>query len=268
MASFAQNANNIAKSLGASTTDVTNAALMYAQNGFNEADYTRLAELTTKVSNITKQDTTKTSEQLTATMNGYRMSIEELEQTIDQMSLVAAQGASDLNELATAEQKVAAVASTVGVSQEQLISQISTIISVTRQAPESVGNALRTIYARLGDLKLGETLEDGVSLGKFSEALETVGVKVLDEQGNMRDMGNIIEDLMVKWQGLSEAQKQAAGVALAGKNQYTQLVALLENQEMYNRQLQLTAEATGTLDKQNAIYLDSYEARLQKLNST
>lgn len=268
MSKFAQNANDIAKSLGAATTDVTNAALMYAQNGFNEEDYTRLAELTTKVSNITKQDTATTSEQLTALMNGYQMSIDEVEKSVDQMSLVAAQGASDLNELATAEQKVAAVASTLGVSQEQLISQISTIISVTRQAPETVGNALKTIYSRLGDLKLGETLEDNVTLGTFSSALEEVGVQVLDQTGNMRNMGTIIEDLMGKWQGLTIAQKQALGVQLAGKNQYTQLVALMENQEMYNEQLQLTANATGTLDKQQAVFMDSYEARLQKVGAT
>jgi TP901 family phage tail tape measure protein len=49
--------------------------------------------------------------------------------------------------------KVASAANAMGVDVDQLNAQISTIVSVTRQAPESVGTALKTIYARIGQLK-------------------------------------------------------------------------------------------------------------------
>jgi len=48
--------------------------------------------------------------------------------------------------------KVASAAATMGVSEEQLAAQLSTIISATKQAPESVGTALRTVYARISDI--------------------------------------------------------------------------------------------------------------------
>jgi len=51
--------------------------------------------------------------------------------------------------------KVASVANNMGVDVDQLNAQISTIIQTTRQAPESVGNALKTIYARINDIKTG-----------------------------------------------------------------------------------------------------------------
>jgi hypothetical protein len=58
-------------------------------------------------------------------------------------------------------------------------------------------------------LKLGDTLEDGVDLNKYSEALEKVGVKVLDAKGEMRDMDDILFDLGEKWEGLGETTQIA-----------------------------------------------------------
>jgi TP901 family phage tail tape measure protein len=87
------------------------------------------------------------------------------------------------------------MANAVGVSGEQLAAQIATIESVTREAPEQIGNGLKTLYARFSDIKLGKT-DDGVDLGKVTETLDKIGVNVLDKFGNIREMDNILEDLM------------------------------------------------------------------------
>lgn len=268
MRNFSLKANEAAANLGSSTVAFTDAAQLYAQNGYSEEDYTKLAELTTKVANVTQQSTSEVSEQITSLMAGYKMSIDEAEDSLSGMAVVAAESASDLGELANAEQKVASAASTLGVSQDQLTAQLSTIISVTRQAPEQVGNSLKTIYARLGDLQMGETLDDGVSLGNVSSALEKVGVAVLDVNGDMRSMGDIIEDLMAKWQDLSAAQQQALAVKLAGKYQYNNLMTLMSNSDMYKEQKNTFNSSQGALDKQQGIYMESLQAKIQKLQTT
>ena len=267
MRNFALNANQAAQALGSSTTSFTDAAQLYAQNGFNEEDYTRLAEITTKVANVTQQNTTDVSEQITALMEGYGMSIDQVEDSLSGMSVVAAESAADLEELATAEQKVASTASTLGVSQDQLTAQIGTIVSVTRQAPESVGNAMRTLYARIADLKMGDTLEDGVTLGDVSKQLSEIGVQVLDEEGNLRNLGDVLEDLQAKWGDLSNAQQIALGNMLAGKHQLNPFMALMENADMYNKQLDMMQNSQGALDEQQSIYMDSMQAKLQQLST-
>ena len=68
---------------------------------------------------------------------------------------------------------------------------ISTVSSVTRLAPTVVGTAMNTIMSRMGGLKLGETLEDGVDLNKYSATLKKVGIDVLDATGNLREMGDL-----------------------------------------------------------------------------
>ena len=267
MRDFSLYANEAAKNLGQSTTAFTDAALIFIQQGLDMDTSKYLGDLTLRMANVTQQDTATASEQITSIMNGYNMTLEETTNAIDVLANVAAQGASDMEELATAESRVAATASTLGVSQEQLAAQISTIISVTRQAPEVVGNALRSIYSRLADLKLGDTLEDGVDLGRFSSVVESVGVEVLDATGNLRNMGDIIEDLMVRWQDLSSAQQISVGKTLAGTYQLNQFLTLMSNMDMYNEQLAIAEDSAGTLEEQQSIYMDSMAAKLGELTA-
>ncbi len=126
---------------------------------------------------------------------------------------------------------------------------------------------MKTIYARLGDLQLGETLEDGTTLGTIGEALDEVGVNIQTSTGDLRDMGDVIEELMGKWQDLDTAQKQALAVKLAGKYQYNNLMALLENSKMYDENLEAAQNSLGTINEQQQIYLDSLEGKLDTMQS-
>ena len=198
MRDFSLQANDAAKALGQTTVAYTDASLIFSQQGFNIEDASRLAEMVLKVANTTGQATSEVSEQVTAWMNGMQMTIDQVETTLSKVTKVAAVGASDTEELMTAASKVASVAHMLGTTEDQLIAQMSTIISVTREAPENIGNALKTIYARMGDLKMGETLEDGTDLGKLGKTLSDVGVNIKDDNDELRSMGDILEELMGK----------------------------------------------------------------------
>lgn len=267
MREFSLQANDAAKKLGQTTTAYTNASLIFAQQGFDMDKSNQLAEAVLKVANTTGQATSEVSEQVTALMNGFQLSVDEIEPVLDKVTKVAAVGAADTEELMTAASKVASVANMLGVTEDQLIAQMSTIISVTREAPESVGNALKTIYARLGDLSMGETLEDGTDLGELSGTLEMVGVKVLDDTGALRNMGDVLEDLMNKWSSFDTAQQQSLAIKLAGKYQYTRFSALMQEQAMYQDQLQESMNAEGFLDETQAIYMEGLAAKINSLQT-
>ena len=264
---FAENANMAAKSLGQSTRNYTDAALIYYQQGKGDAESQRLAEITLKAANVTGQTGAEVSEQLTAIWNGYKVSASEAELYIDKVAAVAAATAADLEELSTGMSKVASAANAMGVDVDQLNAQLATIVSVTRQAPESVGTALKTIYARMTDLKLGGTDEDGMGLGKVSGQLADVGIQILDESGNLRDMGTVIEEVAAKWDTWGEAQRIAVAQVMAGTRQYNNLVALFDSWDMYTDALETSANAAGTLNKQQNIYMESTKAHLQQLST-
>lgn len=267
MERFAKQANDAAKSMGASTLDYTNAALIYYQQGLSDEEVAARAETTIKAANVTGQKGEEVSEQLTAVWNGYKVTAEETEAYVDKLAAVAATTAADLEELSVGMSKVASAANAMGVDFDDLNAQIATIVSVTRQAPESVGTALKTIYARLGDLKVDGVDEFGVSLGEVSGQLQTMGIQILDQQGNLRDMTSVISEVAVKWDSWTEAQKQAAAVAMAGKRQYNNLIALFDNWDMYTKALNTSMDAMGTLQEQQDTYMESTAAHLKQLRA-
>jgi hypothetical protein len=190
---FAEQANKAAKTLGSSTTDYTEAALIYYQQGLSDEESAARAETTIKAANVTGQTGREVSEELTAVWNGYKVTAEETEEYVDRLAAVAATTASDLEELSTGMSKVASAANNMGVDVDQLNAQLATIVSVTRQAPESVGGALKTIYARMSDIKSG--LDDETTLGNYTEKMAQYGINVLDANGKLRAMGEVIEEI-------------------------------------------------------------------------
>lgn len=275
MERFAQRATDAAKELSASTRDITEGALIYYQQGDNDADALAKAKITQKAANVSQIDTAEASEYLTAVWNGYQVAnqaaeegMQVYEEYVDKLAAVAAKTASDLEESSVAMSKVASAANSMGVDFDQLNAQIATIVSVTRQAPESVGTALKTIYARMGDLSIeGGTDEFGVSLGEVSGQLEQVGIHILDENNNLRDMGAVIEEVAAKWQNWTEAQQQSVAIAIAGKRQYNNLISLFNNWDMYTDALNTSKNAMGTLQEQQDIYEERTTAHLQELST-
>lgn len=275
MADFADEANEAAKALAVSTKDYTEGALIYYQQGLDDETVKTLTDITAKTSNVTGQGMNEVSEQLTAVWNGYQVAnraaeegMQVYEEYVDKMAAVGAATAADLEEISVAMSKVASAANTMGVDFDELNAQIATIVSVTRQAPESVGTALKTIYARMGDLQVDGVDEYGVALGTVSSTLDDLGIRVLDVNGDLRDMGDVVNEVGERWDNWTSSQQTAIAIALAGKRQYNNLLSLFSNWGMYTDTLNTSLEAAGTLTDQQAIALDSLDNKMDRLRAT
>lgn len=266
MAKFAENANRAAKALGTTTTAYTNAALIYYQQGDDDSTVLEKTNITTKMANVTGQDATVVSDQLTAIWNNFNKSGEEsYEKFADILTKLGAETASSTDEIAGGLEKFASIADMIGLSYEYAASALTTITAVTRQSEDVVGTALKTIFARIQGLKLGDTLEDGTDLNKYSQALQSVGISIKDQNGELKDMDLILQEMGAKWKTLSKDQQVALAQTVAGVRQYNQLVSLMDNWDFMESNLELAENATGTLDEQADIYAESWEAARKRV---
>ena len=221
MERFARVANGAAQKLGKSTKDYTDAALIYYQQGLGDVESQKRAEITLKAANVTGQSTDTVSEQLTAVWNGYKVATEEAESYVDKLAAVAADTAADLEELSVGMSKVASAANIMGVDIDQLSATLATVISVTRQAPETVGTAFKTIYARMGDISAG--IDQETTLDKYTQDMKDIGgINVLDANNELRDMGEVIEEVGQKWSSMTREQQVALSQVMAGTRQCIQ----------------------------------------------
>lgn len=267
MGRFAEQANKAAKTLSTTTVEYTNAALIYYRQGLTGDDVLQRADVTTKLANVSGETAEQASEQMTAVWNNFYDGSKSLEYYADVMAKLGATTASSVTEISTGLQKFAAVAGTVGLSYEYAASALATITATTRQSADVVGTALRTLFGRIESLKLGETLEDGVDLNKYSKALKTAGVEILDMNGNLKDMDVILTETMDKWETLTRAQQMALAQTVAGVRQYTQFVALMDQSDFFKQNLQTAYGAEGTLGQQQAIYAESWEAARDRVKA-
>ena len=272
MAQFAEQANKAAKALSTTTTDYTNASLIYFQQGLSDAEVAARTDITVKMANAAGQSAEVVSEQLTAVWNNFANGSKSLEYYADVMTALGAATASSSDEISEGLSKFSAVAESVGLSYEYATAALTTITSNTRESADVVGNALKTLFARLQGLKLGETLEDGVDLNKYSEALDKAGISIFEQNGELKAMDNILNDMAAKWGTMSNTQQVALAQTVAGVRQYNQLIALMENwdngdEDSMMANLKTIENADGALQKQADIYAQSWEAAQKRVQA-
>ena len=272
MSRFAAEANKAAQALSTTTTDYTNASLIFYQQGLSDAEVAKRTEVTVKMANAAGQSAQVVSDQLTAVWNNFYDGSKSLEYYADVMTALGAATASSTDEIAGGLEKFAAIGQTIGLSYEYAASALATITSNTRQSEEVVGTALKTIFARIQGLNLGETLEDGTSLNKYSQALQKVGISIFEQNGEIKKMDNILDEMAAKWDTLAKDQQIALAQTVAGVRQYNQLISLMDNwnagdSDSMVANLNTSYNASGTLTEQADIYAESWEAAQKRVTA-
>ena len=268
MDKFATAATKAAKALSTTTTKYTDASLIYFQQGLNDQQVQQRTDLTIKMANVTGESVSKVSDQLTAIWNNFDNGTQSLEHYVDVMVALGAATASSTDEISEGLNKFAAIAETVGLSYEYAASALATVTATTRQSADVVGTAFKTLFARIQDLELGKTLEDGTSLGQYSQALASIGIKIKDSKGQIKDMNDILDEMGAKWDGLNKAQQIALAQNVAGVRQYTQLIALMDNWDYFQENLATANASTGALTEQADIYAGSWQAARDRVTAS
>ena len=267
MAGFAKRAQELSKALSSTTTEYSKAALIFYQQGLGEKEVLDRTEATIKMAKVVGESVETVSDQLTAIWNNFDNGSKSLEYYVDVITALGAATASSTDEISDGLQKFAAVAETVGLSYEYAATALATITAETRQSADVVGTALKTLFARMEGLKLGETLEDGTTLNQYSQAMAKVGINIKDANGNLKDMDIILDEMGAKWQTLNKDQQVALAQQVGGIRQYNQLIALMDNWDTFKINLEIAEDSEGTLDKQMDIYQTSVEASEKALQN-
>ena len=268
MSKFAVEANKAAKALSTTTTAYTDASLIFYQQGLTGDAVKERADVVVKLANVTGQSAEIVSDQMTAIWNNFDDGSKSMEYYADVITKLGAATASSTDEISDGLEKFAAVAETVGLSYEMATASLATVTAETRQSADVVGTAFKTIFSRMEGLQLGETLEDGTTLNKYSEALAIAGVNIKEQNGQMKEMDNILSELGTKWQTLGKDQQIALAQAVAGVRQYNQFIALMSNWDKVQENLGVAAGSTGELNTQAEIFADSWEAAKNRVTAS
>ena len=256
----------LALQVGATTKEIAEVATEYMKQGQTVRDSLTLTEAAVSAAKVARVSVGDSINYLTTALNGYQLSAEQAMNVSDKFAAVAAASASDYDELAIALSKVASQANLAGMSMDYTIALLTKGLETTREAPETMGTALKTIIARMREMTdYGETLDDNTDVNNVESQLAYVGIALRDEQGELRNTEDVLDELGRKWNDLNKNQQAALAKALAGTRQQSRLIALMDGYERVIELQQISQESTGATAAQASVYLEGIEASLNKL---
>lgn len=263
----------MAKQYGVTTTGVYEVSQLYYQQGLDTNDVLAMTTETLKMARIANLDYATTTNYMTTALNGFKLGVEDAERVVDVYSKLASIAATNTAEMAKAMSNTASIAESAGMSFESTSAMLAMMIETTREAPENLGTALKTIIARFQEMKSNPTeilSLDGeeASLNKVDKALATIGISLKDASGQFRDLDEVIFELADKWDGLDRNTQRWIANTVAGSRQQSRFLALMSDS---TRLHELYDEAINSEDAslvQYAKTLDSIDGKMNQLSTS
>lgn len=255
--------NALAKQLGTTTTQVANAADEWLRQGRTVSETTDLIEQSMILSKVGAMGSAEATKNLTSALMGYKLEAKDAAGIVDRLTGIDLKAAVTANDLAVAMSRTAAGANIAGVSMDRLLGIIAAIEETTQKSAETVGESVKTMLARLNNIKIGKFIDDesGESLNDTEKVLKEFGIALRDANGEFRDATDVLDELYGKWNSFTSLEKSAIAVAAAGTRQRENFLVLMEN---YGKALEyagVAADSSGTALKKFAAYEDSIEAK-------
>lgn len=262
--------NSMAKQLASTTIQVSQAADDYLRAGKLMKESNQLIKDSIMLSKLGQINSSEATEDLLATMNGFDMSVNQVNDALDAMVAIDMAASTSSGDIATALKYCASSADIAGVSFNKLAAMIGTVQDKTMQSAETVGTFFNTLLSRYRNVKIGNYLsDDGEDLSDYESVLKSIGIQLRDSQGEFRNFETILDEMAQKWNTLSSVQQAALLKVAAGTRQQNRFSALLEG---YNKTLELTgvaANSAGTaVEKFNKSYKESLEAKTNTLQAS
>lgn len=265
--------NEMAKSLGATTTEVTSAADTWLRQGKSVSEANELIQQSMVLSKLGQIDSDDASTYLTAMINGFHVATDEVSSLNDAISSIDMSSAVDAAGLAEATSRVAASADLAGVSLERLLGYEAAIGEASQESMSVVGNSLKTILTRLSSIKAGNLElvdEDGTTqtLSDVEAVFDNIGVPLRNSINEFRNFRDVLDEVAAKWSSLSSVQKSAVSQVAAGTFQANRFKLLMENYDKALEYEQIALDSSGTAAaKFEDTYLNSIEAKTKSLQA-
>lgn len=239
---------DLAREMKVSSTSIAEAAVTYFRQGLGDEDVEERLRYTTMYAKVAGVEFSQAAELMTAAMNGMGLSADHV---ADVWLYLGDSAGTSGEEIGLAMQKTAASADMVGLSFEKLGAYIATMSEKTRQAPQVIGTALSSMFARLQQIKeKGFNEEDETRINDIAKALDTVGLSLMDDNGEWIAFDAILEGLAERWTTLTDKEQAYIATTLGGTRQRNYLLTLLND----------LSEATGEQSRAMELYNGAMQA--------
>lgn len=266
-----------ASAYGVAADEYLNSVANFSRAGYGE-QASALAELATKTQIVGDTDA-ETAQQFLLSMDAaykYQGSIEQLTKVLDGANEIDNNYATSIEKIAEGLGKVAPIAAQAHVGADELTAAIGTITAVTQRSGTEAATALRALFLNIiGDTKT--EIDEGVTwtTGEIAGLRDVIKLYAKDAYDAAQASGDVINPMKaiaglsqsMKDGFLTEQQLMEMVSDIGGKLRTSQLLALIQNWDMYESMLGDYADAVGSADKEVENALDSWTRKTEILHN-
>lgn len=262
--------NSLAKELGATTVSIAEASNEWLRQGYTVTEVSDLIEASTYLSKLGMIDSSQATEYLTSALKGFKLEASEAMDIVSKLTALDMDYAASAGDIAEGLSRTATTAQMAGMTLDEAAAAITTIVDVSQKSASSVGESLKTLLSRFGNVKAGsfvdlETGETDESLNDTEKVLNSIGISIRNSSMEFRSFSDVLDDLSEKWVNLSSVEQNAVSTAMAGTRQRENFNILMENYDSYKEAIETSAESAGTAEEKYEAYTDSIEYQVQRL---
>ena len=252
---FGDNLFNLAKLTGQSFQTVADGALELSRQGLDAEKVLARLKDALILSRLSGLDAQKSVEGLTAAINSFSDAGLSSQQILDKLVVVSQKYAVSERDLIEGIKRSASVADQAGVSFDELVGIITTVQERTARGGAVIGNAFKTIFAKIQDT------------GALND-LDNLGITVTDTAGKILPATKILQNLAVEFESLSQVQQTDIAKKLGGIYQLSNLLAAVKDlgseQSKYAKIVEISQSAAGEAYKKNAVLNQTLDAIINK----
>ena len=264
---------DMAKQYGVTTQGTYQVSQLYYQMGLATNQVMDLTSETLKMAAISSLDYATATDYMTVALRGFNIEASQATRIVDVYSELAAIAAADTAQIAEAMSKTASIAASAGMSFESTSTFLTMMIETTREAPQNLGTALKTIIARFQEMKenpMEIVSVDGeqASLNKVDAALKSVGIQLADTSGQFRNLDEVIFQLSGIWNTLDRNTQRWIANTVAGSRQQSRFIALMSDNQRLTQLYNAALDSQDSALIQYAKTMDSIEAKMNNLSTS
>ena len=271
----------MAQELGTSATSVMDVVKTYANASTTMEEVLAKSKPSVMLSNITGMSTAEVTKAVNAGINAFRMSTgtaEEAAASAERYGDVLVKVSQNMQydfadgvkQLIDGVRTSGNVMSEAGLSYEEYISLLGSMVEATGRSGSELANGMKMIVARAYSIKsLSEEL--GITtaeLNKGSTALKKYGIEVVNLDGSIKPFSEVLAELKVKWDGMTESERNYIAESVAGNRQRSIFISMMDNMAKATELHTQAMGSQGTMMQVQEKYMDSLEGKMGRLKAT
>lgn len=275
---LSEKAYKVASAYGEAADEYLSSVSAFARAGYG-SQAADLAELATKTK-LVGDTNAETAQQFLLSVDAayqYKGNIEALSKVLDGSNQIDNRYATSLSKIAEGLGTVAPIAAQAHVGIDELTAAIGTITAVTQRSGTEAARAFRALVLNIvGDTKT--EIDEGVTwtTGEIAGLRDVIKIYAKDAYDAAQATGEVINPMKAigglaqsMKDGLLTEQKLMEMVSdIGGKLRTSQLLALIQNWDMYESMLADYGNAIGSADKEVENALDSWTRKTNTLKSS